>query len=177
MNLKGFFGKIGNAFKSVGKLAGSIFVEIFAKSTNLSKDEKEIVEQEINKGTQKTFGLAAIAINAVNMVDNVVLGDKLPDDIIDALQKMGTTAEAIWLAGKKFIKDGGRLHLAKELLVKELIDMVTNRGQEINLGYRVLRTTADILNLPDDDLLTAVQQAKNIATRVGQKLKERSENK
>lgn len=174
MNLKGFFGKVGNAFKSVGKLAGSIFADIFSKNQQLSKEEKEIVEDEINKGTQKTMGLAAMAINAVNMVDNVVLGNKIPDEVVAALINIESTAEEIFGATKKFVKDGGRQAIAKEILLEELLDIVVNKKQEINLGYRVIKTMEEVLALPNDDLLTAVQQAKNIATRVGEKLKERS---
>jgi hypothetical protein len=148
--LEKLFGK----FKGAGKTVIKKLKEFFPT----------IDEVKGNNAIEKVLSFAVQAIPIVNTLDNVLLGNIIPDDVANAVQGLTITAHKVTVSVDELIKDGIRQAAAREELKSTLLETVKS-GKVVDLGYRTLSTVEEILKLKKGELNAAIELGKFISDK------------
>lgn len=143
----GIFSNVFNIFGGIAK--------------SLSKAHDFLEENKILETLSKGTDLLQYALPVVKAFA-ALTPTSLDNAAIAIIERYGIPASKLFQEGAtgldKIIQDGGRQKVVIELLRKQLIDIIM-AGGNVHLGEKIVDTVEEVLELSDNSLAVAVEQA------------------
>lgn len=145
-----FADELGHVFQKIGSFFSNRF------SSDNQEKAKAVVDQ-IATGYHKVMAVSKAAAPFVEMIA-AAAGGPPATAIVQAAESAGLVLDDVLTNTNSLIKDAGRQTIAMEATKQHFLAAIAQGGQ-IQYGDTVLKTAADVLAIPDEELRTGVQNA------------------